>query len=176
MKFKLMIAAALLVSSSYASATALLVDTGWQDDLLSTAGGPTDLSAWTFSILAPATLSVTDCCATGDTFTLTGDIVGLTTLYAGAADIRSTGSYGTSWLSPTLGHFSTLLGAGTYTFNLIGDGAGGIPASVGLRLDSNLTAAVPEPATWAMMLLGFGFVGGALRSAKRRQRLTVSYG
>jgi hypothetical protein len=38
-----------------------------------------------------------------------------------------------------------------------------------------VTAAVPEPATWAMMLLGFGFVGGAMRSAKRRQKLTVSY-
>ncbi len=36
------------------------------------------------------------------------------------------------------------------------------------------TPAVPEPATWAMMLLGFGFVGGAMRSAKRRQRLAVS--
>jgi PEP-CTERM motif len=35
--------------------------------------------------------------------------------------------------------------------------------------------AVPEPATWAMMLLGFGFVGGTLRSAKRRQKLTVTY-
>jgi hypothetical protein len=35
--------------------------------------------------------------------------------------------------------------------------------------------ALPEPSTWAMMLLGFGFVGGALRSAKRRQKLTVSY-
>ena len=35
--------------------------------------------------------------------------------------------------------------------------------------------AVPEPATWAMMLLGFGFVGGALRSAKRKQKVTVSY-
>jgi PEP-CTERM motif len=39
-----------------------------------------------------------------------------------------------------------------------------------------VAGAVPEPATWAMMLLGFGFVGGALRSAKRRQKLTVSYG
>ena len=38
------------------------------------------------------------------------------------------------------------------------------------------SSAVPEPAAWAMMLLGFGFVGGALRSAKRRQKLTVSYG
>lgn len=35
--------------------------------------------------------------------------------------------------------------------------------------------AVPEPSTWAMMLLGFGFVGGAMRSAKRRQKVTVSY-
>lgn len=38
-----------------------------------------------------------------------------------------------------------------------------------------VAAAVPEPGTWAMMLLGFGFVGGAMRSAKRRQKLTVSY-
>lgn len=35
--------------------------------------------------------------------------------------------------------------------------------------------AVPEPATWAMMLLGFGFVGSAMRSAKRRRKLVVSY-
>ncbi|WP_067611879.1 PEPxxWA-CTERM sorting domain-containing protein [Erythrobacter sp. QSSC1-22B] len=34
---------------------------------------------------------------------------------------------------------------------------------------------VPEPGTWAMMLLGFGFIGGAMRSAKRRQKLIVSY-
>jgi len=34
--------------------------------------------------------------------------------------------------------------------------------------------AVPEPATWLMMILGFGFVGGAMR-ARRRERLTVSY-
>ena len=35
--------------------------------------------------------------------------------------------------------------------------------------------AVPEPATWAMMLLGFGFVGGAMRTAKRRQKAAFSY-
>jgi PEP-CTERM motif len=32
---------------------------------------------------------------------------------------------------------------------------------------------VPEPATWAMMLAGFGIVGGAMR---RRQRTSVSFG
>ena len=35
--------------------------------------------------------------------------------------------------------------------------------------------AVPEPATWAMMIFGFGLVGGALRSAKRKQKLAVSF-
>jgi hypothetical protein len=35
-------------------------------------------------------------------------------------------------------------------------------------------SAIPEPSTWAMMLLGFGFGGGAMRS-RRRQKLTVSY-
>lgn len=41
--------------------------------------------------------------------------------------------------------------------------------------NSGSMGAVPEPATWAMMLLGFGFMGGAMRSTKRRQTLNVSY-
>jgi len=36
-------------------------------------------------------------------------------------------------------------------------------------------SAVPEPATWAMMIGGFGLAGGALRSARRRRgRLAYS--
>jgi len=35
--------------------------------------------------------------------------------------------------------------------------------------------AVPEPATWAMMIGGFGMVGGAMRSARRRTKTTVSF-
>ncbi|OYW46018.1 MAG: hypothetical protein B7Z33_09600 [Sphingomonadales bacterium 12-68-11] len=35
--------------------------------------------------------------------------------------------------------------------------------------------AVPEPATWAMMILGFAVIGAALRSQKRREKLTVTY-
>jgi hypothetical protein len=30
-----------------------------------------------------------------------------------------------------------------------------------------LTAAVPEPATWAMMLLGFGAIGLSMRKRRR---------
>lgn len=39
----------------------------------------------------------------------------------------------------------------------------------------NLVAAVPEPGTWAMLILGFGIVGGALRRrATRRPQLIYS--
>jgi hypothetical protein len=38
----------------------------------------------------------------------------------------------------------------------------------------NVIGAVPEPATWAMMTLGFGIVGGALRSSRRRTRVTFA--
>lgn len=31
--------------------------------------------------------------------------------------------------------------------------------------------AVPEPATWAMLILGFGFIGSILRGVERRRRL-----
>ncbi|WP_205958377.1 PEPxxWA-CTERM sorting domain-containing protein [Qipengyuania sediminis] len=34
--------------------------------------------------------------------------------------------------------------------------------------------AVPEPGTWAMMILGFGVIGGALRRS-RKQRVTLHY-
>lgn len=37
-----------------------------------------------------------------------------------------------------------------------------------------LAAPVPEPSTWALMLLGFGAIGAAMRSPKRR-RMSVSY-
>ncbi|MDO6413420.1 PEPxxWA-CTERM sorting domain-containing protein [Sphingomonas sp. BIUV-7] len=35
------------------------------------------------------------------------------------------------------------------------------------------TGAVPEPATWAMLILGFGLVGGLLRSVEQRRRMTA---
>lgn len=38
-----------------------------------------------------------------------------------------------------------------------------------------VTSAVPEPTTWALMILGLGFVGGTMRSARRQQKVKVSY-
>jgi hypothetical protein len=53
-------------------------------------------------------------------------------------------------------------------------GTGNLPLTTDYRLGtSGLTGAVPEPSAWAMMILGFGIVGGAMRSAGRRTK--VSY-
>jgi len=38
---------------------------------------------------------------------------------------------------------------------------------------SQITGGVPEPAAWAMMLMGFGGLGAAMRGARRRQVLTA---
>ena len=40
--------------------------------------------------------------------------------------------------------------------------------------ETSALGAVPEPATWAMLILGFGVIGGAMRSA-RRQAVRVTY-
>jgi opacity protein-like surface antigen len=37
------------------------------------------------------------------------------------------------------------------------------------------TGAIPEPATWAMMIMGFGLIGGALRQAKSSQSVRVRF-
>ena len=41
-------------------------------------------------------------------------------------------------------------------------------------IDSAATSAVPEPGTWAMMLVGFGLIGMATR-LRRRQNVRVTY-
>ena len=35
--------------------------------------------------------------------------------------------------------------------------------------------AIPEPATWLMMLIGFGLLGGVMRAAKRKHEVRVRY-
>ncbi|MGB7418040.1 MAG: PEPxxWA-CTERM sorting domain-containing protein [Erythrobacter sp.] len=60
----------------------------------------------------------------------------------------------------------------TVTVNVSGSPQVGFDA---LSFGIAQTGAVPEPTTWAMMLLGFGFIGGAMRFARRGQKLTVSY-
>ena len=55
---------------------------------------------------------------------------------------------------------------GTYTSFGVSGGGG----SVAGRILFPATAAVPEPASWALMLVGFGLVGGALRQRRTAVR------
>lgn len=44
-----------------------------------------------------------------------------------------------------------------------------------LRFETAVASAVPEPEAWAMLLLGFGIIGGAMRVRRRRQKVSLSY-
>lgn len=71
------------------------------------------------------------------------------------------------YIAPNLiDHFITL-GAGPHTLTLNGKLWGGVSTYAG-----DVTVAVPEPATWALMMLGIGAVGYAMR---RRQSANVRY-
>lgn len=109
-----------------------------------------------------------------------GDKFGLQPLYT-TWDWTS-GTLGGDVFDPTgSGTFSVALIAGqTYTmsvanFGNLGNGAGFVAnGSVVSNFDWHIDySAAPEPASWAMMLGGFGLVGGALRS---RRRVALSFG
>jgi hypothetical protein len=64
---------------------------------------------------------------------------------------------------------SISLAAGTYTLSFNGlTSAGDETAFIDAVTLTNAAAAVPEPATWAMMILGFGLIGAAMRTRERR--------
>lgn len=75
--------------------------------------------------------------------------------------VASTGFFGLVSANPFTSVIITNVLSGGYISdegmdNFITNGAGSV------------NGAVPEPATWAMMLLGFGVIGFSMRSAKRR--------
>jgi len=57
--------------------------------------------------------------------------------------------------------------------NVLGQGKGDYFASTSAIYQGNFGGGVPEPATWAMMIFGFGMTGGVVR-ARRRKLATVS--
>ena len=86
---------------------------------------------------------------------------GLTTLGGGSGDSRTSGTYAP--IDP-LSAFIGGSASGDWTLT-IADQVGGDTGSLqGWRLNLNAVAGTaPEPATWAMMLMGFGAIGFAMR-------------
>ncbi|HEV2596658.1 MAG TPA: PEPxxWA-CTERM sorting domain-containing protein [Sphingomicrobium sp.] len=118
---------------------------------------------------------------TGISGTANGNnIVGLSS-YASADNLLYDGSNGTSaWLDYSGLSFSTLAntfgigntGGGDYgVTDMASNPAGTCCGSHPAQLNISAIAAVPEPATWAMMLIGFGGMGFAMRGRRRQQTL-----
>jgi hypothetical protein len=79
------------------------------------------------------------------------------------ADLAGPQLFTGSLASPTLAP-----GVFNLTFFATGDAAGTLTIS-------SATAAVPEPGTWLLMILGFGAIGASLRSRQKSTNLSVSY-
>lgn len=161
-------AAALVMAAAPAFAGPITANTGWQFDELAVAGGLTNGSPFTFSLLAGQTASfkVTDAFIPGDSFDLFSGITLLasSTAYSGAANAVVGDVDGESaWLSSGYEKLDySFSGAGNYSFGVVGDGASSVPAGLYLRLDVS-TAAVPEPGSLALAALALLGVGCTLR-------------
>lgn len=135
----------------------------------------------TCSVPAPCSFSDSNSFITPVGYSLVGATISTIITGTGAAAALTNIDFGTVTLngvsfvlSPTgfaefggLGNQSMIPG-GTNTISVSGLSGGG--ASYGGSLSF---AAVPEPSTWLMMILGVGLAGAALR--RRRQTVKVSY-
>jgi hypothetical protein len=79
-------------------------------------------------------------------------------------NVQETGSFGNA-----IGFTPVQLQAGSYTIYLSGNAATLNTIGSSIRF----SAAIPEPATWGLMLLGFGMVGTGLR-ARKQARVTFA--
>ena len=84
------------------------------------------------------------------------------------------GLFSDSFLSITVGNPNPSFTGVADQFNALKMGSpyAGFPTAGYWTANFPTTSAVPEPATWAMMLLGFGAVGFAMR---RKRHFTTSY-
>lgn len=85
--------------------------------------------------------------------------------YVSGSDLGTTTSIVDSASFASLG-----MKPGTYVWSW---GSGDNADSFTLNIGGNMDDAVPEPSTWAMMIAGFGAVGGVLRRGKRSRTVTA---
>ena len=166
------IAAAMLLAACAAPAAAVV-----QYDFTATSsfGGPYG----SFSFLSPGFINSSSTSGTSIAFpnltscsvTFGGGTCGAQTLYNNTSGLTGTPSdavsFGTSNGQGAYFYFAdgAFTNYGTYTNILFGSSQ-----AATLRVSLAPNSAVPEPATWAMMLIGFGAIGVSLR---RRRRATA---
>jgi hypothetical protein len=174
---KLLISAAalaLLMTATAAQATTYLAGGGWQegvDNAINTA----QAGAITLDVTNPAgdTFSLTDGFLVGDvykvafktgpvTITNTSTFTSYPTSFNN--NLGDAADFAAPWLNDDYSHLQVSLSPGIYTVTVKELENISFPAHFGFRLD-----AVPEPATWAMMMLGVGLIGVGLRMSRKSQ-------
>lgn len=164
-----------------ASADIIVADTGWTQ-LFTVLNHGTEGAPFTFTVAGNAELTFLDCCKAGDIYEVSGDLTGTTTFYAGASDAFGAlnnpafpgESYFGRWTSADFSKLVFNVGPGTYTFDIIASVGLNTINGVDVRLDTlpdRQPGGVPEPATWALLIAGFGMAGGSLR--RRRTALSL---
>jgi hypothetical protein len=171
------VAALALSAPSYA--TALVANSGWQIDQIDAANSPSENSDLTFTIAPGKTgiFSLSDGFVAGDVYTVIADSMLIATstftVYPTpfVNDLGPAASdFAADCLDPAFSHLQLTFLPGQHSLVVEGDGAGGLPAHVGERLD---TLGVPEPAAWLTMLVGFGGLGLSVRRKRARQAFAV---
>ena len=173
---------AALALAAQSQATVLIVNTGWQYDQVDVANAASENSPITFTVPTGATdlFSLSDGFKPGDVYTVTidGVISSISTFTTYSTPFvnnfgPAAADFAADWLNKSFSHLQLSFGAGTYSLVVRGNGAGGLPAGVGERLDPG-SLAIPEPATWLTMLLGFGGLGLAMRNRRHKRSLTTA--
>jgi hypothetical protein len=160
-------AAALLVAMPASATTVLSVGGGWSGFSFGGVG-----SSWSddfsFTLTGTAELRVTDAFLSGDQFKVTLNGVDYNTSAPGSTGDDISSNYDGAFADSRWSSRSWTLGPGNYTVSgttlLSPFGAGG--AAIEL-----VSSAVPEPTTWALMIMGFGAVGVV---ARRRRAMSVA--
>jgi hypothetical protein len=159
-----------LGAATSANATIVLTtNSGWQG--FSFGGvGKTFSDDFRFTTTGTSIFKITDAFLDGDQFAISGDN-GL--FYVNTSvpvkDSTSITNYDAAFASAKFSSLSFLLAPGTYKLigKVLASPYGGGGAAV------ELTSA-PEPEAWALMVVGFGVVGGAFRRRVKASKVTYT--